>query len=139
MNHILLIDCTDHKGLIFKISNVLFKNDFNVVDMKEHVDQENNMFYMRCEFTGTGSADTIKKLILTQLPANASVSIHSKKKKDIIVFATKEHHCLVDILTRHYFGELNANIKCVVANHQDLRDIVLKFGVDFVCISHEFC
>ena len=67
----------------------------------------------------------------------ANIKLNPRKKKQLIVFATKEHHCLSDILTRHYFGELNGEIKCVIANHRDLREIVMKFGVDFVHVSHE--
>jgi formyltetrahydrofolate deformylase len=137
MNHILLIDCTDHKGLISKVTTTLFENDFNIVEMKEHVDETSNTFYMRCEFTGNGSIEMVQKKLLGHLPVHSNVKIGLKKKKEIIVFATKEHHCLSDILIRYYFGELNANIKCVISNHKDLREIVMKFGVDFVHVSHE--
>jgi len=137
MNHVLLIDCADQKGLISKISTTLFENDLNIVEMKEHVDKTTNTFYMRCEFTGNGDIKGLKDKILVQMPAGAKVIINPKTKKDVIIFATKEHHCLSDILTRHYFSELNMDIKCVISNHRDLRDLVMKFGIDFVHVSHE--
>lgn len=137
MNHVLLIDCPDQKGLIWKISSTLFENGANILEMKEHVDTVTNTFYMRCEFSGGKKVDAILETLSSQLPKSAKVKLSPKKKKEIILFATKEHHCLSDILIRHYFGELNAEIKCVIANHQDLRDIVMKFGVEFVQVSHE--
>lgn len=137
MNHILLIDCPDEKGLISKVSTVLFENNLNIIKMTEHVDPTSNAFYMRCEFSGAGDMVAIKTKLAQKLPAKANLSINQKKKKEVILFATKEHHCLSDLLTRHYFNELNMEIKCVIANHRDLRDIVMKFGIDFVHISHE--
>lgn len=136
MNHVLLIDCKDQTGLIAKVSNTLFENNLNIVTMKEHVVAENQTFYMRCEFTGDAKTQEIMTKLQSVLPSDAKIKLNPKKKKDIIVFATKEHHCLTDILTRHYFGELNADIKCVIANHLDLKDIVSKFGIEFIHISH---
>ncbi len=137
MNHVLLIDCLDQKGLISKISTTLANCDLNIVEMKEHVDHHSNTFYMRCEFTGNGDMKDLKDQLSLQLPSTANIVINPKKKKDVIIFATKEHHCLSDILIRHYFSELNLEIKCVIANHRDLRDLVMKFGIDFVHIPHE--
>lgn len=137
MNHSLLIQCPDQKGLISKISSTLFESNLNIVEMREHVDPNTNAFYMRCEFTGQVEVVELKRGLLSQLPNGAHVNINPKRKKDVILFATKEHHCLSDLLTRHYFSELNMDIKCVISNHRDLRDIVMKFGIDFIHIGHE--
>ena len=137
MNHVILIDCQDQKGLISKISTTLFDANLNITEMKEHVDVSSNTFYMRCEFAGSADLEKLKQTLSAQLPREAHIKINPKKKKDLIVFATKEHHCLSDILIRHSFGELNGEIKCVIANHRDLRDIVMKFGIDFIHIPHE--
>lgn len=137
MSHVLLIDCLDQKGLISKISTTLSECDLNIVEMKEHVDRTSNMFYMRCEFTGDSDMKVLRDRISNQLPLNANIVINPKKKKDVIIFATKEHHCLSDILIRNYFSELNLDIKCVISNHRDLRELVMKFGIDFVHITHE--
>lgn len=137
MNHVLLIHSHDQKGLISKISTILYQNDLNIVEMKEHVDRASNTFYMRCEFTGDGNIEAIKEKISKELPADASLTLNPKKKKDVVILATKEHHCLSDILIRHYFSELDVEIKCVIANHTNLKELVNKFGIEFVHISHE--
>ncbi|WPU64358.1 formyltetrahydrofolate deformylase [Peredibacter starrii] len=137
MNHVLLINSRDQKGLISKISTILYQNDLNIVEMKEHVDRASDTFYMRCEFTGDGNIEAIKDKIKKELPANAQLTLNPKKKKDVVILATKEHHCLSDILIRHYFSELDIEIKCVIANHTNLKELVNKFGIEFVHISHE--
>ena len=92
MNHVLLVDCSDQKGLISKISTNLLESDLNIVEMKEHVDKTSNTFYLRCEFTGTGDMETLKDKISAQLPKEAKLVINPKNKKEVIVLATKEHH-----------------------------------------------
>ena len=136
-HHILLIHCPDQKGLVSIVSNILYKSQYNIVEMKEHVDQLTNIFYMRCEFTGVGDANQIKSFLQKELPPNAIITVNPKTKKDIVVFATKEHHCLSDLLIRNHFGELDANIKCVVSNHKTLQVFVEKFNVDFHYVTHE--
>jgi formyltetrahydrofolate deformylase len=51
--------------------------------------------------------------------------------------ASKEHHCLADLLVRHEFGELNAHLLAVVSNHNSLGPLVAKFGLPFHFLDHE--
>jgi len=136
-NNILLINCTDEKGLIFNITKVLYENNLNIVGMKEYVDEQNNEFFVRIEFTGKSDLTQIKKELVSILPDKAMIRVNSYQKKSIVIYATKEHHCLSDIIIRNYFEELNAEIKCVIANHNDLKNIVSKFNIPFYFISHE--
>ena len=106
-NNILLINCTDEKGLIFNITKLLFENNLNIVGMKEYVDEQNNDFFVRIEFTGSCNVIKTKKELINILPDNANVKLSPYKKKSIVIYATKEHHCLSDIIIRNYFGELN--------------------------------
>jgi formyltetrahydrofolate deformylase len=62
-----------------------------------------------------------------KLPTNSRITINPKRKKDILVFATKEYHCLSDLFTRFHFDEVNANIKAVISNHDFLETYVTKF------------
>ena len=134
---ILLIQCKDEKGLISKVTTILFENECNVTEMKEHVDEVTNTFYMRCEFIGSGDMTKIKELLRSKLQQNAIVNVYSKAKKQIVVFATKEHHCLSDLLVRNHFGEIGAEIKCVISNHAVLKSFVEKFNIEFHHVSNE--
>ena len=51
--------------------------------------------------------------------------------------ATKEYHCLGDLLLRHAHDDLGAEIQAVVANHALLEPLVRRFGVPFRLVSHE--
>ena len=135
--HVLLISCNDELGLISRISSVVSDLALNIIIMREFVEEESNVFFMRMELSGTLDAGLLLDNLLSKVPANAFIEINPKQKKDIIVFATKEYHCLGDLLSRHHFGELQANIKAVICNHEDLKDYKKKFNVPFHYISHE--
>lgn len=123
----------DTKGLIFKVTKTLFQNDCNIVRQDEYV-SPNSWFFMRTEFESEKELDT--NLFLNKLTSeinnqDINFRISSKAKKNIVVFATKEHHCLSDILIRHYFNEINANILAVISNYEDLNEIVSKFNIPY--------
>ena len=48
--------------------------------------------------------------------------MRSPRPKKIAVLATKEYHCLGDLLLRHANGDLNAQICAVLSNHEVLGD-----------------
>jgi formyltetrahydrofolate deformylase len=55
----------------------------------------------------------------------------------IVVLASKEHHCLGDLLLRHAHHELQAKILAVVANHPVLQPLTERFGIPFHCHGHD--
>lgn len=134
---IIVIQCTDRAGLVASVSAILAKNLFNIVSLREHVDQADNLFFMRLEVTEGENEDTLEKQLRKILPDNATILINPLPEKKVVVMVTKEYHCLADILIRNYFGTLGATVQCVIGNHNVLRDICGRFDVPFYGISHE--
>lgn len=135
-NHILLIDCPDKAGLIHTITGAAFRQGLNVVEMDEFVSEDGH-FFMRMECTGDGEMTAIERELKALLPAEANLRINPKKRKDVVVLATKEHHCLGDMLIRYAFDVLGANILAVISNYNELQPLVSKFGIPFHYITHE--
>lgn len=136
-NYIIKIDCSDSTGLVYQISNILFKSNLNIEKNSEFVDDESGKFFFRARVKGEFDIDLLQGGLKDVLPSDANISIEKQLPKDIVVMATKESHCLGDILIKHYSGELNANIKAVIANHEDLGDLTRKFDIPFYCVSAE--
>ncbi|MCV6608418.1 MAG: formyltetrahydrofolate deformylase [Campylobacterales bacterium] len=132
----LLIDTVDQKGLIHKVSGVLFNDNLNVIKTNEFVDHDNNRFFMRSEIEGDVHEDKILDELKEIIP-NATVKLTPVKKKEIVVLVTKESHAIGDMLIKHEFGELNATIKAVIGNHDVLQPLVEKFNLPFHYITHE--
>jgi len=132
-----LIDCQDSKGLVYQVSKVFYDRGLNIDNNREFVDKEKNKFFMRTVISGDFSIDEIKEALQQVLPSDATIRIIEPKSKKIILMATKESHCLGDILIRWASNELEANIEAVISNHNDLKDLTDRFGIPFIHIGTE--
>jgi formyltetrahydrofolate deformylase len=130
-----LIDCDDAKGLVYEISKVFYDRDLNIDSNREFVDKENNRFFMRTVVTGNFDSDELYSAIKKVTPQDAFIKVIEPAKKKIVILATKESHALGDILIRYAAGELEAEIECVIANHDTLRELVQRFDIPFVHID----
>ncbi|WP_320034144.1 formyltetrahydrofolate deformylase [Halarcobacter sp.] len=135
--YILLIDTIDAKGLVYNVSKVLYANHLNIEQNAEFVDPDTKKFFMRTVISGDVNRDILYKELIEVLPKESTIKLNVKSKKDIVILATKESHVLGDLLIRYIDGELDANIKAVIANHDYLQDLVEKFNIPFHCISAE--
>ncbi|WP_345240741.1 formyltetrahydrofolate deformylase [Nibrella saemangeumensis] len=134
--HILLMDGPDNKGLIYHVTGVLFRHGLNIIRNDEYV-SPSRQFFMRTEFEGNFDNEALLNELQTTLPPGITLRINPKKKKNIVVFVTKEHHCLAELLIRYAFNELDADILAVISNYNVLQPLVSKFGIPFHYISHE--
>jgi len=134
---ILLIDCPDEKGLIYKISGVLYDHKLNIVSNQEYVDPVSDHFFMRSAFEGTETAEQVLSDLEDILPEQANIRLASNGKRSVVVLATKEPHCLGDLLLRNAYDEFPATISAVISNHDYLEPLVRSFDIPFHHISHE--
>lgn len=136
-NNTLLIHCEDAKGLVYKITDVIFRNDLNIVLNREFVEHESKHFFMRTVIEGPLKSEKLIHELRGVLPENAKIRLSSHEKKDIVIMATKEHHVLGDLLIRNEFNENRANIRAVISNHETLRKFVERFELPFHHITHK--
>jgi len=132
-----LIDCRDEKGLVYKISKAFYDFGLNVEKNREFVDAQNGKFFMRSEVSGTFDPKALEAELKLVLPEKANIRLVEPRPKRIVLMATKESHCLGDILIRHEARELEAEIVGVVSNYDTLRSLVEKFEIPYVHVSHE--
>ncbi len=133
----LLIETTDQIGLVYKISKIIFEYGLNIETNSEYVDEDVNKFFMRTVISGEFNKTQLLEDIKGELPKDSLVKLTKKAKKDIVLLATKELHCLGDLLIKHEAGELDANITAVISNHNTLQGLVEKFDIPFEYVSHE--
>jgi formyltetrahydrofolate deformylase len=134
---LLLIDCPDEVGLVHRITSVLVRGGLSIVSNHEYVDPTLRHFYMRTAFLGAASSDGMLRELREQLPAGANIRIASTEPRRIVVLATKEPHCLGDLLLRHAEGDIPAKIEAVVSNHATLERLVRRFDVPFHHVPHD--
>ena len=128
---VLLIECPDRKGLVHEITGVLYCHGMNVTGNAEFVDRINNRFFMRTEFEGALDQRPEVAELRALLPEGHRVRLAECRKRNIVLLVTREPHCLGDLLIRHAFGQLSANIQAVIGNRERLRPLVEKFNIPY--------
>ena len=134
---ILLIECTDALGLIHKVTGVLYNARVNLIKNSEFVDKASNLFFMRTEYTGELDKEKTERELRAVLPPNALIRFAELSKKKIAVLATKEHHCLADLIIRSTYEEMNFDIRQIISNHSYLEPLARKFEIPFYHVSNE--
>lgn len=134
---IIIIDCEDQKGLIHKITGVLAGLNLNITRNREFVEKQLNRFYMRTVVEGDVDPAVLKSALAAVLPTDHSLSINTGELKKIVIMVTKEEHCLTELISKYYFGNLKAHIVAVIGNHEHLKAYTEKFHIPYHFISHE--
>ena len=136
----ILIHCKDQKGIIAAVTNFIVKVEGNIIYIDQHVDVEQNVFFMRleCELTNQAIDVASIKSDFQQTIANdfkMSWEIYTKDQKPkMALFVSKYDHCLFDILGRYSADELNVEIPLIISNHEDLKPIAERFNIPFYYI-----
>lgn len=136
-NQVLHIDCPDEKGLVYKITKVLYEHDLNILGNQEFVDPGTMHFVMRTEFEGKDQSDGLIEELTHVLPEKTSIRLTDMGQRSLVIMGTREPHCLGDLLLRHSYGEIPAAIKAVICNHRDLKPLADAFGIPFYHVPHE--
>ncbi|RTY94268.1 formyltetrahydrofolate deformylase [Flavobacterium sp. GSN2] len=133
----ILIHCKDQKAIIASVTNYIASIDGNIIYLDQHVDANENVFFMRleCEFnTKNWNIEAIKNDFQATLasPFNMSWAMYTQDEKPkMALFVSKYDHCLYDILGRHSAGELPLEIPLIISNHEDLKPVADRFDIPF--------
>jgi formyltetrahydrofolate deformylase len=133
----MLISCPDRPGIVAAVSQFLFAQGANIVEADQHsTDPAGGMFFMRVAFDLPGFAERGEALAAAFAPVAAAFAMRwrwaaERPRRRIAVFASREGHCLIELLWRWRSGELPGDVAVVVSNHPDLEEAVAPFGVPF--------
>lgn len=134
---IILMYCPDKKGIIADVTEFLDKNNGNIIDLDEHVDRQENIFFMRIEWVLENfliPREKIADFFGTQIAAKYNMTwelYFSDHKPRMALFVSKLSHCLYDILARYQSGEWEVEIPVIISNHNTLEPIAKRFSIPF--------
>ena len=138
---ILLIHCPDNKGIVATVSEFIYKNNGNITALAQHVDQDQQVFFMRIEWELDGFIIPDDKIgeyfdALIAKKYDMQWQLHfSSEVPRLAIFVSRQPHCLYDLLARWKSGELEVVIPLIISNHEDLRPVAEQFGVDFLVLA----
>ncbi len=108
----------------------------NILDLDEHVDRQEQMFFLRVAWDMTDFTVAPEKIGETILPlatecrAQWAVRMGNEKRR-LAIFVSQHDHCLQEILWRRELGEFQAEIAVIISNHPDAGYLAERYHVPF--------
>jgi formyltetrahydrofolate deformylase len=139
---VLLIDCPDQKGLVARVSSLLYRHGANILHADQHQDHGQGLFFMRVEW-GLGPADgnpaskfDLEAFRAEFAPLAAELQMRWKltlgdRRPRMALFCSQYLHCMADLLHRWRSGELHCEIPVIVSNHRAVENLAAFYGIPF--------
>ena len=136
---ILQMICPDRPGLVSELAGWVAANGGSIRHADHHTDAGAGVFLSRIEWQLQGFG--IPRDVLPEAAQalgqrlGGEAQLHfSDKYPRVAIFASKQSHCLQDLLWRVQSGELPMQVPLVIANHPDLEPLCASFEIPFVCV-----
>ncbi len=135
----LLLRCADRPGLVAAVSGFLARAGANIISLDQHATaQSGGTFMQRTIFHLPGLTavrDALERDFDRRVADRFDMDFRlteASRPKRVAIMASKDDHCLLDLLWRNRRGELDMSVSMVISNHPDLADAVRPFGVPFL-------
>ncbi|MCF7976424.1 MAG: formyltetrahydrofolate deformylase [Chromatiaceae bacterium] len=132
----LIVSCPDQVGIVAAVSDFIAQHGGWITEAHHYSDPESQWFFMRYVVRATSlpfGEERFRALfepIATRFAMNWYLTDTGVNRR-VVLMASKQAHCLSDLLYRWRSGELAFDIPCVLSNHADLRDYVNWHGIDY--------
>jgi len=134
---IIIISCEDKPGVISAVTGFISVHNGNIINLEQHVDFEDNQFYMRVEWDISKFKiehdeiySVFKNDIADKFEMNFDIRF-TDEVPNIALFVSKLSHCFYDLLLRYHSGEWQVKIPIVISNHKELEKSVQDLGIKF--------
>ncbi len=140
---VLQLICPDQPGLVSELAGWVATNGGNIRHADHHTDAGAELFLSRIEWDLEGfgvSRDSIPiavNALADRLGGQAHLSFSDELPR-VAIFASKQSHCLLDLLWRTRSGELPMQVPLVISNHRELETLCREFGVVFNFVPTKF-
>lgn len=137
----LLISCIDRPGIIARVAGHLFDLGCNIITSDQYSDDEDGHFFWRIHFESIRQPiGELSKELDASMPSllpweRLRWNLFDSAKRDrVAIMVSRLPHCMMDLLSRHRFGELGGDVVGVISNHPDLEPLARPFEVPFTVI-----
>ncbi len=120
------------------MSDFLFRHGANILESDQYsTDPEGGTFFMRMVFRLEGldlGRAELERVFAAEVVARFGMEWsvrYASEPKRVAIMASREDHCLLDLLWRWRSGEIDMEIALVVSNHRELEQTVAGFGVPY--------
>jgi formyltetrahydrofolate deformylase len=133
---VLLVSCPDGPGIVAAVASFVAQHGGNIVDLQQHTDHTDGAFFQRVEFELDGMDVPPEALADAFAPIaerfGMTWDLHlGHERPRVALLASREPHCLHDLLNRWRTGELAVDVPVVASNHPDHADVATWYGVPY--------
>ena len=141
MTAVLLLSCPDQPGVVAATAQFLADHDGNIVHAEQHVDTGTGngdaVFFQRIEFDLDGFGLERNQIVDAFAPVAQRLGMtvdlrFTDTPTPTAIMASRQPHCLYDLLTRWRSGELAMDLRLIVSNHPDHAGIAEHMGVPYL-------
>ncbi len=132
---VLTVSCPDRPGLVHAVSAYIVQSSGNIVESQQFGDENNGLFFIRLVFV-VSDGSTLQALRAAFIPVaqtyDMTWQVHDAQTPTrTMLLASREPHCLNDLLFRYRAGGLRIDRPLVVSNHQHLEAVARSYDVPF--------
>lgn len=138
---VLLIDCPDQRGLVAKVSSLLYEHGANILHADQHRDHELGLFFMRVEWSLDAEGEEDPGFDMEAFKADFTglareLEMHwrlsaTTHRPRIALFCSRYLHCAADLLERWRTGELPCDVGLIISNHEDAARLASFYEIPF--------
>ncbi len=127
----LLLSCPDRPGIVASVAGFLAAAGLNITDADQHSSERGRLF-MRLVFDSAPAAERerIYERFATEVAEPLAMEhrfAEAGRRPRVAVMASREDHCLLDLLWRFRSGELPGDPVMVISNHPGHEQAVRSF------------
>jgi formyltetrahydrofolate deformylase len=136
---ILQLICPDRPALVSELAGWVAANGGNIRHADHHTDAGAGLFLSRIEWGLEGfgipreAIPPAAAALAQRLDGEAQLHFSDAHPR-VAILASKQSHCLLDLLWRARSGELPMQVPLVIANHPDLESVCADFHIPFMCV-----
>ena len=136
---ILQMICPDRPGLVSELAGWVAANGGSIRHADHHTDAGAGLFLSRIEWQLKGfgiprdALPEAAQALGERLGGEAQLHFSDAFPR-VAIFASKQSHCLQDLLWRVQSGELPMQVPLVIANHPHLEPLCASFEIPFVYV-----
>jgi formyltetrahydrofolate deformylase len=130
---VLLLECADQPGIVANVGAFVAEAGGNIVEADQHTDTEAGLFLQRVEFDVAATRDALADAF-APIAARYDMdwSVHDQAQRPrVALLASKQGHCLGDLLVRFALGELRGEVTSVISNHDTHAALAARFDVPY--------
>ncbi|MGK2914355.1 MAG: formyltetrahydrofolate deformylase, partial [Porticoccaceae bacterium] len=125
----LIIACPDKVGIVAAVSSFIAGEGGLIVEANHYLDPDSSWFFSRQVIAANSLAYGLTELEQRFAPMAAAFNMEwriaaTATPKRVVLMASKQAHCLADLLYRWRSDEMAFEIAAVISNHDDLRSYV---------------